>query len=806
MSRCPRNFDNMIWQEYKLVKRLFRQEQKRAIKEYETRHMREFLESNDVDVKYYWHLVNQSRKVRVKNVTPVKLENGKIITDVNNIKQAWKEYFEQMYTKQDCETFDNVWYKHVTQSIPQQHEKSIKVKSVVFKDDFTNNELIECIKCLKLRKACGWDNISAENIKYGGEILRSCILYLCNQMLKSETMPIDLKKGVLVPIPKSGKDATMRENNRGITLLPIIHKLYQNLLIHRYGTDMENKIDTIQLAGRKATSCLHTSLTLRETLQYNIEKGKSVFMSFLDVQKAFDNIWIDGLMFKLFIRGIDTKFWRIVKDMYIGFKGCVRVMNVLTDWFSIAQGIQQGAPLSMWLYQMYVNDLLETMRESKLGAHIDDINITCPAFADDVVIIATSSSKLQCLLDMAHAHSSKWRYRFNVSKSEAICFDRNNKSDTVLWLGNEKLNIRKSCVHLGTMITADKKCQSEFVKSKITKSKQILASVRGIGTSRVPVPVLGKSKLYWSLCVPLLTYGAEIACYDQSICALLDRAHCSIAKHAQSLPDNTPNVCALQQLRWLTMSGYIDLLKLMFMWRVLSISSVTSLHKQIVIKRLLKSYSANEYNLNSPVANWLHTAKKYDLVKFIFDGMNSGNYMSITKWKNTVMESINRYEMLQRMATQELYVKCYLYKQCVQRQCIWPWYILSYKQPNLYVKCVTMMRLMLGIELVNDNYTAVNYCTCTQDKVISVAHVLFECSLLKSDREHAWNLVSLKSPKPFVESVSAMNIIERTKFIFCGFNSVYIPEHETIYLSILTYVCSLVKIYKNKNNYLRTMS
>ena len=48
-----------------------------------------------------------------------------------------------------------------------------------------------------------------------------------------EIIPCDLKKGLMIPIPKAGKDHIVKDNNRGITLLPAIYKILENVLINR---------------------------------------------------------------------------------------------------------------------------------------------------------------------------------------------------------------------------------------------------------------------------------------------------------------------------------------------------------------------------------------------------------------------------------------------------------------------------------------------------------------------------------------------------------------------------------------------
>ncbi len=41
----------------------------------------------------------------------------------------------------------------------------------------------------------------------------------------------------------------------------------------------------------------------------------TVWVCLLDIRKAFDSVWIPGMLYTLYQTGIDGKLWRIIKDM-----------------------------------------------------------------------------------------------------------------------------------------------------------------------------------------------------------------------------------------------------------------------------------------------------------------------------------------------------------------------------------------------------------------------------------------------------------------------------------------------------------
>jgi len=152
---------------------------------------------------------------------------------------------------------------------------------------------------------------------------------LFNAITIKEYIPKDFLKGIIIPIPKGGKDPTVMKNNRGITLMPVIAKLYEKLLYERYEpwARDNNVIDDLQGAFQKKCSSLQSTWLLRETIASNLEQGNNVYVALLDTAAAYDTVWIDGLLVKFFNTGVEGKLWRIICSFYNCFQCSIRITS-----------------------------------------------------------------------------------------------------------------------------------------------------------------------------------------------------------------------------------------------------------------------------------------------------------------------------------------------------------------------------------------------------------------------------------------------------------------------------------------------
>ena len=180
---------------------------------------------------------------------------------------------------------------------------------------------------------------------FGGEIIFVLLAKFFTAMLKHSHAPDDIKRGIIITLFKGGnKRKDNPDNYRAITLSSVILKLFERILLTRIQLfdNLCPPIHPLQGGFQKNMGCLMTSFLLSETANYANENGSLLYVCFLDVRKAFDCVWHDGLFYKLYNIGIDKAIFKILQNLYRGMTSCVKFHGCRSDWFPINQGTRQG--------------------------------------------------------------------------------------------------------------------------------------------------------------------------------------------------------------------------------------------------------------------------------------------------------------------------------------------------------------------------------------------------------------------------------------------------------------------------------
>ena len=300
-------------------------------------------------------------------------------------------------------------------------------------EEITLAEVQRAVKRLQKGKAVGVDGLMNEVFKYGGEVMLDSLCKLFNFVFRSEKFPLSWARGLIVPLFKGGSEEAKYDPGkyRNITLLSVLGKTYTSILNERLSNWVEqNNVLVEEQAGfRKGRSTIDQLLILTELIRHR--RPKKTYCAFLDIQKAYDRVWRQGLWYVLHKYGIRGRLWRVLKNLYAKVESCVMLGNEWTEFFEILVGLRQGCLLSPMLFDIFINGLAEELIKLGLGVQCGGKRICLLMFADDIVIIADTKKDLEAMLNATFDYSLRWRFKFNIDKCAVVIFD--NKATVLSW-------------------------------------------------------------------------------------------------------------------------------------------------------------------------------------------------------------------------------------------------------------------------------------------------------------------------------------------------------------------------------------
>ena len=84
---------------------------------------------------------------------------------------------------------------------------------------------------------------------------------------------------------------------------------------------------------------------LKTLINKYVHKNKrNLFVCFVDLQKAFDSVWRNGLLFKLVKIGVGKQLYNIVKQQLSKTETAFKFENSHSNLFQIQRGLRQGVP------------------------------------------------------------------------------------------------------------------------------------------------------------------------------------------------------------------------------------------------------------------------------------------------------------------------------------------------------------------------------------------------------------------------------------------------------------------------------
>ena len=255
--------------------------------------------------------------------------------------------------------------------------------------------------------------------------------------------------------------------------------------------------------GFSTTTQLHRVTNhIKDALQSSLSTG----MVLVDIEKAFDRVWLNGLVYKLIKYNVPHYLIRIIFSFINDRTYQVKVGKKLSPAQPIPFGVPQGAVLSPTLYCIYTADAPK-LNDCEVSFFADDT-----AFYKSSRFCKTIEKSLRNAIRRYQGYFRRWKVKLNIDKTQAIFFTKRISKQiptTTLKLGSEEVNWCDTAKYLGLLM--DKRLtlrkHTNYAANKCHVATRILYSLLN---KRSKLYSASKSLLYKVGIRPTMLYAAPI--------------------------------------------------------------------------------------------------------------------------------------------------------------------------------------------------------------------------------------------------------------------------------------------------------
>ena len=344
--------------------------------------------------KIFWTSFRRmSNKKKETNIPPI-LENDVYVSNFHKKAKIFNDYFADQ-----CKNNIN------GSTLPT---FCLKTNASISHINPTLGQITDIIRKLSPNKAHGCDGLSVAMLQICPSEIALPLSIIFNECISSGTFPDTWKQANVQPVHKKG-NRQIKSNYRPISLLPICGKILEKIVFDKvYSYLNENNLLSKNQSGfRPGDSTIYQLLSITSDIFESFEKHDETRALFLDISKAFDKVWHEGLIFKLKSNGISGNLLSFFSNYLRNRQQRVVLNGITSDWKDIEAGVPQGSVLGPLLFLVYINDLT------------DNISSEMRLFADDSSLftrvgeIKNTQEKLERDLNFVTNWAHQWKMVFN---------------------------------------------------------------------------------------------------------------------------------------------------------------------------------------------------------------------------------------------------------------------------------------------------------------------------------------------------------------------------------------------------------
>lgn len=492
-------------------------ELRKMIQDVKQHDINKYLEDLTNDANTNYSLWKSTRKLKrpLEQVTPIRIDHDSWAKSNKEKADLFADHLEKVFSPHEEIIMDEDPHHLEAGVIPPTSPREVK------------NE----IKTLSRKKTPGFDLINGEVLQ---ELPRKAIVKLChlfNASFRLKYVPSFWKVAEVIMIPKPGKPPHDVSSYRPISLLPVISKLFEKLLLKRLKPFLDDNglIPTHQFGFRCKHSTIDQVHRITNIIENTLEEKKVCSAVFLDVAQAFDKVWHAGLCYKM-QQFLPTEYSQIMKSYLQERYFRIKQDDAFSSLREIKAGVPQGSVLGPLLYLLYTSDIPQPE------------NVTVATFADDTAILSVdetvedATETLQVAINRINTWTKRWLIKLNEAKSVHVNFTNKRVQYIPLTINGNIVPFSNTAKYLG--MTLDAKLRwKEHVKKKREQLGIKFKKMYWLLGRTSQLSTYNKLLLYKQILKPVWTYGIQLwGCTRPSNVEIIQRFQNKVLRSSVDAP------------------------------------------------------------------------------------------------------------------------------------------------------------------------------------------------------------------------------------------------------------------------------
>ena len=479
-----------------------------------TRARIKWIDEGEQNSKFFLNL--EKSRANAKIISSLQLENGNIITDQQDILEAQRTHFQNLYSNYNQSDnlpndIDDFLFECNIPTLNEEDQESCEGMIL-------SSEATSALNMLKNGSAPGKDGLTIEFYKFFWCKIRDVVVNAFNCSFHKGQLSDSQATGVITLIHK-GKDLPRESLNnwRPITLMNTDYKLLSKCMALRMSAVVDTLINEDQVGFMKGRSVANILRLMDDVIENSRTDNTPGAILAIDLKRAFDSISKEFMLTAFRKFGFGESFIAWCKVLMQNAQSCVGYCCWVSEEIRMDRGIRQGCCFSPLAFILSIELLAIKVRENgalkglKLKGGINRSTILkIILYADDITLFLQDKHDIKIALDIFARFSRISGLEINKHKSEAMWIGSSLKSEGqclgLLW--------KKRIKVLGIIFS----CHTRIGDIEENWDKRLDNIKRTIGIwHKRNIGYLGKICIINSFIIPQLTYVMKVICLPDKI-------------------------------------------------------------------------------------------------------------------------------------------------------------------------------------------------------------------------------------------------------------------------------------------------